>query len=124
MKKIFLYIPLFFLFSFTSLSSLSDIIRAFKSGDVAEISASLDQTVEITISAKNNTYNKAQAQQQIKDFFATNMVRDFKVLHQSESGGSAYCIGNLSTSNGNFRVTLYAKEKDGKTLLQEIRFEK
>lgn len=124
MKKFFLYIPVVFLFAFTVQSSLSDIIRAFKSGSATVISASLDQTVEITIAAKNSTYNKVQAQQQIKDFFATNTVRDFKVLHQSESGGSAYCIGSLVTSNGTFRVTLYAKEKGGKTLLQEIRFEK
>lgn len=124
MKKFFLYIPLFFLFSFTVASSLSDIIRAFKSGDAAAVSSALDQSVEITINAKNNSYNRSQAQQVIRDFFSMNTVRDFKVLHQSENAGSAYCIGQLSTSNGTFRVTLFAKDKGGKTVLQEIRFEK
>jgi hypothetical protein len=51
-------------------------------------------------------------------------VTNFEVIHQSESAGSQYCIGNLTTSNGVYRTTIYMKQKGEKELVQELRFEK
>lgn len=124
MKKYLTILPVFFLLAFTTTNSISEIINAFKEGNASAISASFDQTVEITFLSQNNSYSKTKAQKVLQDFFAANTVRDFKVLHKSDSGGSAYFIGNLITSNGNFRVTVYAKEKNGKILIQELRIEK
>jgi len=124
MKKYLTILPVFFLLAFTTTNSISEIINAFKEGNAFAISASFDQTVEITFLSQNNSYSKSKAQKVLQDFFAANTVRDFKVLHKSDSGGSAYFIGNLITSNGNFRVTVYAKEKNGKILIQELRIEK
>lgn len=124
MKKYLTILPVFFLLAFTTTNSISEIINAFKEGNASAISASFDQTVEITFLSQNNSYSKSKAQKVLQDFFAANTVRDFKVLHKSDSGGSAYFIGNLITSNGNFRVTVYAKEKNGKILIQELRIEK
>lgn len=107
-----------------SVLSMNDIIRAFNTGDVAEVSNYLDNAVEITLDGKNGTYNKTQVVKVLSGFFKEHKVSGFKVLHKSESAGTAYCIGNLSTSAGTYRLTLFAKEKNGKTLLQEIRFEK
>lgn len=111
------------LFTATVLS-MNDIIQAFKKGSATDVATYLDNSVEITLASQNSTYNKQQASKIITDFFSENKVSDFKVLHQSESSGTAYCIGNLSTSGGTYRLTLFAKDKNGKTLLQEIRFEK
>lgn len=124
MKHIILYTTLVAALIVAQALSMNDIIQAFKKGNATDVTTYLDNSVEITLDSQNNTYNKRQASKVITDFFSKNKVSDFKVLHQSESGGTAYCIGNLSTSGGTYRLTLFAKDKNGKTLLQEIRFEK
>lgn len=124
MKQIIFYTAVAASIITASAFSMNDIIRAFKSGNASEVSQYLDNSVEITLNGQNSTYNKKQATTLLSDFFSQHKVSAFKVLHQSESGGTAYCIGNLVTSDGTYRVTLFAKEKSSRTLLQEIRFEK
>ncbi len=124
MKHLLLYTILFGGMFASMQLSMNEIVQAFKKGNAADVTSTLDNSVEITMDSGNNTYTKQQASKIISDFFSRNKVSDFKVLHQSESGGTAYCIGNLSTSGGTYRLTLFAKGKNGKTLLQEIRFEK
>jgi hypothetical protein len=104
--------------------SLPDLIKAFKNKEVSAIAGQLDNMVEITFEGNNSIYNKQQATSFLNDFFLKKRVSDFKVLHQSENAGTAYTIGNLTTSSGNFRITLFTREKNNKTLIQEIRIEK
>lgn len=119
---LYISIPLAFLL-FSIVFSLDEVIKAFKSGNVGKISPYLDQSVEITFHDQKKTYSRIEVQAFLKSFFNGHKVADFKVLHQSESDGSAYCIGELITSNGHFRTTIYVKDKAGKTLIQEIRLE-
>lgn len=124
MKKILLFIGVFItVCSFISLS-FDDVIKAIKSGDAAQVSLYFDKTVEITIPDKSNSYSKSQAELVLRDFFAANTVKDFEILHKSGNSGSQYCIGNLKTSNGIFRTTIFMKQKGDKELIQELRFER
>lgn len=111
---------------FTTLTaiSFSEILEAIKKGDATEVAKFFDTTVEITLPGKSNSYSKSQAEIVLRDFFNSNSVKDFEIIHKSESAGSQYCIGNLKTSNGQYRVTIYMKQKGDKQVLQEIRFEK
>jgi len=59
----------------------------------------------------------------LKDFFASNPVKNFEVIHKGENAGSQYCIGTLQTKNGVYRTTIYMKQKDKQQVLQELRFE-
>lgn len=124
MKKTILYIALFILISSFISLSFAEVIKAIRSGNSMEISKYLDNTVEITLPEKSNSYSKSQAEVVLHDFFANNLVKDFEILHQSEKSGSQYCIGNLKTSNGTFRTTIFMKQKGGRDVLQELRFEK
>ncbi len=123
--KIFLlfFLVFFSLSSFVSLS-FTEIINAIKSGDAAEVSKYFDNTVEITFPGKSNSYSKSQAELVLRDFFSTNSIKKFEVLHKSDNAGSQYCIGNLQTSGGLFRTTIYLKQKAEKQVIQELRFEK
>jgi antitoxin component YwqK of YwqJK toxin-antitoxin module len=123
MKKILLLLSVF-ITAFSFSPSINEVIKAFKSGNAAEVSKYFDNTVEITFPEKSNSYNKSQAELVLNDFFATNTVKDFEILHQSDNGGSEYCIGNLQTTGGVFRTTIFMKQKAGKNLIQELRFEK
>jgi antitoxin component YwqK of YwqJK toxin-antitoxin module len=124
MKKTIPYIALFILISSFISLSFAEVIKAIRSGNSIEISKYLDNTVEITLPEKSNSYSKSQAEVVLHDFFANNLVKDFEILHQSEKSGSQYCIGNLKTSNGIFRTTIFMKQKGGRDVLQELRFEK
>ncbi len=125
MKKIFTIIAAFFaLSSFTTPTSITDVVNAIKSGNASSVSKYFDNTVDITINGKSTNYSKAQGEVVLRDFFTNNTVRSFSVLHQGESGGAEFCIGTLVTSNGTYRTTLNLKKKGDKQTLQEIKFEK
>ena len=124
MRKITLSIIILVVLSAFVNQSFSDIINAVKTGNSVQVAQYFDNTIEITLPAKSHTLNKKQAEIALNDFFSQNPVKDFKVIHQSEKAGSEYCIGNLITSNGVFRTTIFTKQKEGKELIQELRFEK
>jgi len=109
--------------SFTLFSSIDEVVAAFKTGNVAPITKFFDNTVEITMPDKSNSYSKSQAEMVLKDFFSTNGVKNFEVIHKGENDGSQYCIGTLITKNGSFRTTIFMKLKADKQVLQEIKFE-
>ena len=124
MKKILpALLLLIFTVSFKAIS-FDEIVKAFKSGNAARVSVFFDNTVEISISEKSISYSKSQAELVLRDFFSTNEVQDFEIIHQGDNAGSQYCIGNLMTKNGTYRTTIFVKLKGNKQLIQEIRFEK
>jgi hypothetical protein len=124
MKKLLLFVIIAGLFSSFTAISFTEILDAIKSGDAKEIAKYFDNTVEITFSEKGNSYSKRQGELVLHDFFKLNSVKNFEVIHKSENASSQYCIGNLITNNGLFRTTIYMKQKGGKEVVQEIRFEK
>lgn len=109
--------------SFALLSSIDEVVNAFKTGNVSVIAKFFDNTVEISLPGKSNSYSKSQAEMVLKDFFTTNTVKNFEIIHKGENGGSQYCIGTLVTKNGTFRTTIFMKLKADKQFLQEIRLE-
>ena len=124
MKKIiFGFITLIILSSF-SVGAQSSIINAIKSGNAAELSNYFDKTVEINLPGKSNSYSKSQAELVLRDFFNNNPVKDLNIIHKSETTASQYFIGNLTTSNTTYRITVYLKQKADKLFIQELRFEK
>ena len=124
MKKLFTYVFItIFLSSFTY-SSVKDVVNALKSGNAALVSKYFDNTIDITLSDKSNSYSRSQAELVLKDFFNTNGVTNFNVIHTGDNAGSQYCIGTLQTKNGTFRTTIYMKQKGDKQVLQELKFEK
>jgi hypothetical protein len=110
--------------SFTFFSGIEEVISAIKAGSASEIARYFDNTVEINLPNKSNSYSKSQAELVLKDFFSTNAVKSFTVNHKGENAGSQFCIGTLSTKSGIFRTTVYMKLKGDKQILQTITFEK
>jgi Domain of unknown function (DUF4783) len=124
MKRFFTFLgAAVILSSFTLFTSIDEVVTALKNGDAVQIARFFDNTVEITMPDKSNNYSKNQAEVVLKDFFSTNGIKSFEVIHKGENAGSQYCIGTLVTKNGSFRTTVFMKQKGDKQLLQEIRFE-
>jgi Domain of unknown function (DUF4783) len=103
--------------------SLDDVAFAMRSGNAGQLSRFLDNRVDISLPEKSDTYSKSQAEMIIRDFFSTNGVQNFQIKHKGENAGSEYCIGVLQTRNGDFRTTLFMKQRGDKQLLQELRFQ-
>lgn len=116
------------LFSFgvftLSAQDFSQIGDALKSGNATNLAKYFDGNVEVTILNTEAVYSKSQAEMVVKNFFTSNRPSNYKMVHNGDSGGAKYQIGELSTSSGTYRTYVYAKNKNGTLLIQEIRFEK
>ena len=124
MKHLILSFLVFVSLSFLVSVSFTEIINAIKTGNASGISKFFDNTVEITFPGKSNSYSKSQAELVLRDFFSKNPAKSFQIIHKSENEDSQYCIGNLETTTGTFRTTIYLKQKGEKQVVQELRFEK
>ncbi len=113
----------FILVSFKSFENMDAVVTAIRSGNVTQLSPFFDERVDISLPEKSDTYSKSQAAMVIGDFFNTNVVQNFKISQEGESGGTYFCAGILMTHSGNFRTTIFFKHKGGKHYLQEIRFQ-
>ena len=111
------------LVSFRPVYTLDDIDYAIRLGNAGELSRYLDSRVDICLPEKSDSYSKIQAEMIIRDFFSTNVVRNFVVRKIGFTGGSEYCVGVLQTHNGDYRTTLFTRQKGDKQLLQELRFQ-
>lgn len=124
MKQLFTLSILTSLFSsFTLFIGIDDVISAMRSGNSSQVAKYFDNNVEISMPDKSNSYSKSQAELVLKDFFISNPVKGFEIIHKGENAGSQYCIGKLITRNGDYRTTIFMKQKGDGQVLQELRFE-
>lgn len=126
MKSNYFFSLFFLLVSSVTLISFvqkDEIVDALKSGDAVKLSRHFDQTVDISMPGKSNSYSKGQAEMILKDFFNLNKVRNFELQHSGSNPSSNFIIGKLTTANGSFRTTVYMRQRGDKQLIQGIEFE-
>lgn len=106
--------------------SLGDITRALGGGNTATLTSLMDAEVELSMLGEENLYSREQATQKLAAFFGQHAPSGFSQVHQgsSKSDNAEYCIGNLTTSTGVYRVYIYVAKKGEKTVLQELRFDR
>jgi Domain of unknown function (DUF4783) len=122
---ILIFAPLSLFSAPSIIDPYEDIANAIRSGDAKSVSRYFSNSVDLTLIGQEDVYSKAQAEQILKDFFNKNTPRSFSIIHRGESkDGAKYAIGNLSTSNGNYRVYYYFKVAGGGVNIQELRFMK
>ncbi len=105
--------------------TLDAITMALSNGDVETLSKYFADNVEISIKDNEQLYPKAKATEVLRNFFNANKPKSFQQVHEGTSRESSdrYCIGNLSASNGTYRVYLYLKAAGNTLKIQEIRFD-
>jgi Domain of unknown function (DUF4783) len=123
MKNSFVMLIIFmFLTSFSPVQK-DEIVSALKSGSAEKMSTYFDQMIDVTVPGKSNSYSKGQAEMVLKDFFSMNRVKGFDLQHSGSNPSSNFIIGKLSTSNGEFRTTVYMRLRGDKLMIQGIEFE-
>lgn len=111
--------------SFSFMDPFANVISALKKGSVEELSHYFDNMVEITLPTNANSYSKSQAAVILKEFFSSNPIKNFQLIHKGNSGeGSSFGIGNLVTDKGTYRTTFFFRQKGDSFVIQELRFEK
>ncbi len=130
MKNKFIYnIVLFSLFSilFSSFGMQddipTDIKQAFRNGDSKKLSNYIGATLELSILEDESIYSKSQSLIIIQKFFNKYPPSNFVVLHQGGKASSKYAIGNLTSQNKTFRVTLLLKIRENQVILHQLRIE-
>ena len=106
--------------------SLEAIAKALNAGDVDGLSKYFADNVEISILDNEQQVSKAKATDTLRSFFNTSKPKSFSQVHQgtSRENSDQYCIGNLASSTGNYRVYLYLKVTGTNLTIKEIRFDK
>jgi hypothetical protein len=106
--------------------TLEAITSALNTGDADALSKYFSDNVEISIQDKEQVYAKAKALDVLRNFFTSNKPTSFSQVHKgtSRENSDQYCIGNMSATNGNFRVYLYLKVNGDSLSIQEMRFDK
>ncbi len=99
------------------------VIDALKTGNSVVLSRYFHTSIELAIPGKEDIYSNKQAELIVKDFFSKHVPSGFVILHKGGKDDSQYAIGNLSTSNGRYRVTLLIKMREGKPYIHQLRFE-
>lgn len=101
-----------------------EIILNLKEGNAKELSGHFNENVELAVLDNDNVYSKAQAQQIVNNFFASNKPDGFSIIHDGGQEGAKYVIGNLTTNNGTFRVYFLLKNNEGSDYIHQLRIEK
>lgn len=123
--KYFLQITILFLLAVLTVSftQKDDIVAALKTGNVEKMSKYFDNTIDVTVPGKSNSFSKGQAELVIKDFFNLNKVKNFELQHSGSNPSSNFIIGTLTTAGGTYRTTVYMRTKGDKQLIQGVEFE-
>jgi len=99
------------------------IVNSLKTGNAKELAKHFNANIDLTLIDKQEIYSKTQAELILKEFFSKNVPSNFTIIHQGEKEGSKYVIGNLTTSKGTFRVSLFLKSQDNTQVIHQLRIE-
>lgn len=103
---------------------VDDLSADFRAGNSKEIAKNFASSIELIIIDQEDVYNKAQAEQILKDFFVKNPPNRTTIIHRlSNSPNYRLGILSLGTKNGKFRVTITLKKSGNNFLISELRIE-
>lgn len=93
----------------------------FKTGTTTEIVNLLSNKVEVAFDGEKKIYSKNETEKVLNEFFTTNKPKDFEILHQGASKiGLKFFIGEYKASTGTFRILIYLRSKENKSLIETI----
>ncbi|NMA73415.1 MAG: DUF4783 domain-containing protein [Bacteroidales bacterium] len=102
----------------------NQMIQSLKKGDIDGFARFFGEEITLIIGKENVELKKEEAKSKLNEFFIQNKVLDFELKHQGDRDNSAYIIGALKTSNGEFRLNCFFKKINEDLFIHRIRIEK
>lgn len=99
-------------------------IRAFKLGNVEDLSGYFAKKVEIVISGNSKVYDRQAAEEAMAGFFSANKVSEFTVNHQGQRVKSGFIVGTYTARTGTYRINCVFRNTANKYLIYQIRIDK
>ena len=98
---------------------------AVKAGSAKDLVRFLNSSIDINLEGDVNTYNKAQAEFVLRDFFKKHAPTDFTIKHTGASkGGLQFAIGEYQSGTDYYDVLMRVREVNKESLIHEISFVK
>lgn len=94
-----------------------------KKGDATIVARFFNQNVELSIEGENNIYSCKQAEFVLQKFFRKHKTKSFYIKHQGGKTNTSYIIGNLATTNGNYKLILLLKETNNSIKIHQLRID-
>lgn len=126
MKK--LYLPLFIVLMIApvliSADPIDKVANLIRQRNIAELSKSFADNVELSVLGDENIYSRLQTEQILTRFFSQNEPKTIKLLHKVNSNPN-YHFGVLlmTTNTGVYRIAVTMKETAGTLSIIEFRIE-
>ncbi len=120
----FLFLIFFPLGLFAQSAEKEAISSAIRSGNAKALSTHLISSVDLTVEKVEDVYSRDQAEVILSRFFSQHSPTAFDIKHEGKSKlEDYYYIGDLKTSDANFRLTFFLK-KDGQSFrIRQLRIE-
>lgn len=100
------------------------VAAAIGSGNVNAVADRLVANVDLTVLGTSDYFSKAQATGILRKFFDEHEPQGLRIEHEGTSKmGDRYCIGQLTTANGVFRVTFFLKKTGDAVQVKQLRIE-
>jgi len=101
----------------------SGIESALQKGNAAELGTFFCKSIDLSMPGVEEAYPADKAVTILADFFSRQTVKGYKRSHEGapQEGRANYSIGDLYTSQGIYRITLYY---DTQQKITEIRIQK
>lgn len=100
-----------------------NVAGAIGRGDVAGLSPSLGQSVELRMPNGSGVYSKKQAEMILADFFAAHRSKSYRIDREGSEGSATQTIGTLQTEKGTFRISLLSQQFKGSFQIKQFRIE-
>jgi len=113
MSKLILFMS-FILASFSVQAKEGDKIAIIlKNANVSELSVMFNGSIELTTPQASGLSSKNQAIIILENFFKSNVPTNAVVLHETSGSTNSMIVLNLTTKNGQYRVTIKGEYKVG-----------
>ena len=109
--------------SFRLADEFDQITNGFKNSNANALSATFDNTVDISMETRSGSYSRSQATLVMSDFFSLHQVKRFEIIHKTIYPSSSYFVATMITRNGTYRTTVYMKMTGDRLKIQEIRMD-
>ncbi len=109
---------------FSQQESLSIIVSGLETGNVSAIEGQLMNEVDLTVFDFEDFCSKSQVRAKMSDFFAKNKPSKFTQIHKGSGGtNEVYRIGELTTSGGTYRVTIFLEKSGDSYKVSQLKIE-